>query len=554
MRRVSERARLIAAAAVCVAVALGGSALALADAPLPTTGTTTTDTTTTATTAATDTTTTAATTAAAATTPSPAPAPTSTSSTTGSSPTPAPAPAPPPTTRSTAAHTTTPACVGAGPLLLLLPGRPPRSVGSVSARTPAGVGATALRYPDDGSVLRVAAARADVSRCPRGAQPGRATASLRNLSLFGGEVRARTLAVTLIAGKAPAPGWRLRLTLKGLVVGNRLMTMHGGASVPVGNWARLKLDGRHARRGAHESSVGIAWWQGGLTLRLTRAHAGLPAGTQLFVAFVGADRPFAPRPHVPKGGVPLTVTPPLLGGPYVFPVAGPVSFIDTYGAMRSDVPGGWHHGDDIFSVLGRPVLAVADGKVYSVGWNRVGGWRLWLKDRQGNRFYYAHLSGYTKYAKNGTRVQAGTQLAFIGNTGDAFTTPHHLHFEIHPVKLLHLGYAGAVDPTTYLDRWRHVEHLTVLAPVGLPAGAASHGEGALTDYRQLLALRGIHPARAAEIAPIANRPLPAAAAGVVARTSRRSPAAVIAAVLVAMFGIAGLAVWVRRRTPGLEEP
>ena len=252
--------------------------------------------------------------------------------------------------------------------------------------------------------------------------------------------------------------------------------------------------------------------------------------------------------------MPLTVTPPLLGGPYVFPIAGAASYSDTYGAMRSDVPGGWHHGDDIFSALGMPVLAVADGKVYKVGWNRVGGWRLWLKDRQGNRFYYAHLSGYTRYAKNGTHVKAGTQLAFLGNTGDAFTTPHHLHFEIHPVKLLHLHYAGAVDPTTYLDHWRHVEHLTVLAPVGLPPGAASHGEGALRDYRQLLAVRGIHPAHAAaEIAPIANRPLPAAAAAA-AGTSGRSPAAVLAAIVVALVGVAGLAVWVRRRTAELEEP
>ena len=130
--------------------------------------------------------------------------------------------------------------------------------------------------------------------------------------------------------------------------------------------------------------------------------------------------------------------------------------------MRSDVPGGWHHGDDIFSPLGQPVVAVADGKVYKVGWNRVGGWRLWLRDAQGNRFYYAHLSGYTKYGRNGTHVKAGQQIAFIGNTGDAFTTPHHLHFEIHPARLLYLHYAGAVDPTTYLDQWRRVEHVTPL--------------------------------------------------------------------------------------------
>ena len=545
MGRVSERARLIGAAAVvCAAAALGCSGLARADTTPPATTTATTATT------ATDTTTTSTTdtTAATATT---ATAPTTTAATTTP---PATTTKPATTRRATASHKATVACIGAGPLLIVMPHRVPQAVGSVSARTPAGVGATALAYPANGAVLRAGAVRADVDECPRGTHAGGATSSLRDLSLFGGAVRVRRLVATLIPGKTPSPTWRLRLTLTNLVVDNRLVTMHGGATVPVGDWGTLKLDGRHARTGAHLTSVGIAWWQGGLSIRLTRPHAGLPAGTQLLVGYVGADRPFAPRPHVPKGGVPLTVTPALLGGPYVFPVAGPVAFGDTYGANRSDVPGGWHHGDDIFSSLGQPVLAVADGKVYSVGWNRVGGWRLWLKDKQGNRFYYAHLSGYTKYGKNGTHVKAGTQLAFIGNTGDAFTTPHHLHFEIHPVSLLHMGYAGAVDPTTYLDHWRHIEHLAVLAPVALPKGAATHGDGAVSDYRQLLAVRGIRPAHGAQSAAITIRPLPvvAAAAGAVG-TSGQSPAAVVAAIAAAILGVFALAYWVRRRTADLED-
>ena len=117
------------------------------------------------------------------------------------------------------------------------------------------------------------------------------------------------------------------------------------------------------------------------------------------------------------------------------------------------MPGGWHHGDDIFASLGEPVVAVANGTVFSVGWEKLGGWRLWLRDKQGNRFYYAHLSGYTKLARNRMHVHAGQQLGFVGNTGDAFTTPRHLHFEIHPKRFRKLGYNGAVDPTTYLQSW-----------------------------------------------------------------------------------------------------
>jgi hypothetical protein len=144
----------------------------------------------------------------------------------------------------------------------------------------------------------------------------------------------------------------------------------------------------------------------------------------------------------------------------VFPVYGPSSFGDTFGAFRGDVSGDWHHGDDIFAPLGAPILAVASGTVFSVGWNEVGGNRLWLRDGQGNLFYYAHLSAFSPLAVNGNHVAAGSVLGFVGNTGDAQGTPYHLHFEIHPVALLGLGYDGAVDPTSYLNAWKHLQDIS----------------------------------------------------------------------------------------------
>jgi hypothetical protein len=151
------------------------------------------------------------------------------------------------------------------------------------------------------------------------------------------------------------------------------------------------------------------------------------------------------------------VQPKLTAGGYVFPVYGPVSYGDSFGAFRGDVPGNWHHGDDIFAPLGAPILACSDGIVFSVGWNDVGGNRLWLRDSQGNEFYYAHLSAFSPLAKNGRRVKAGEVLGFVGNTGDAAGTPTHLHFEVHPSSLLYLGYDGAVDPTSYLQAWQHLQ-------------------------------------------------------------------------------------------------
>ncbi len=171
--------------------------------------------------------------------------------------------------------------------------------------------------------------------------------------------------------------------------------------------------------------------------------------------------------------------PPLTAGGYVFPIYGPSSFIDSFGAARADVS--WHHGDDIFAPVGAPLLAVADGTLFSVGWNDIGGLRLWLRDGAGNEFYYAHLSALSTKAVDGTAVQAGDVIGFVGNTGDARGTPTHLHFEIHPVSMLYLGYDGAVDPTNYLQAWQRLQDVPIEGVVGWapPLGGAAPKAGAI---------------------------------------------------------------------------
>ncbi len=146
---------------------------------------------------------------------------------------------------------------------------------------------------------------------------------------------------------------------------------------------------------------------------------------------------------------------------YVFPVYGPRRSPTRSGALRAGV--GWHHGEDIFAPLGAPLLAVADGTVFSVGWNDRGGYRLWLRDRQGNQFYYAHLSAFSPLAVDGNEVRAGAVIGFVGNTGDAQTTPYHLHFEIHPVGLLPMGYDGVVNAFPYLSAWRRLQDVSFAA-------------------------------------------------------------------------------------------
>jgi hypothetical protein len=256
------------------------------------------------------------------------------------------------------------------------------------------------------------------------------------------------------------------------------------------------------------------------------------------------------------------VTPPLGLRHYLFPVAGAVEYIDTYGAFRSDVPGNWHHGDDIFAPLGAAVVAVASGSLNRVGWERLGGWRLWVRDSAGDEFYYAHLSGYSPLALHTGRVRAGDVIGFVGNSGDAFTTSPHLHFEVHPRSLLRLGYNGAVDPTRYLNTWRHLTSPALPKPVHPTFPAGPIRKEARFIWRELLAARHLipHAPRASERPHVAqpgrNLAFPnfdvsslTASPTQTDNASRRSDSARLFALLLALLGPALLAgsILARRR-------
>jgi Peptidase family M23 len=316
---------------------------------------------------------------------------------------------------------------GAG---LLVPHRRPRPLGT--------------RYPANGSVVTASRVTVAGKVCVRRLQ-------LRALSLFGGSVTVSSLTV-----EKGASG-----VLTGLRVAGRPVSP--GGRVRLGDWGVLDTAGT-------------------LSVRLLAPHAGLPAGATLLLPFALARRHGATHE-------PLKVTPPLGLKGYVFPVVGASDFVDTYGALRTDVPGHWHHCDDIFAALGTPVVAVATGTVNRVGWEKVGGWRLWVRDRVGNQFYYAHLSGYAPAILHAKRVRAGEVIGFVGNTGDAFTTSPHVHFEIHPRRLLHLHYDGAVDPTRYLQSWMHVRAVHAPHPARPPFPRGAPGREARYVFRELLFAR-----------------------------------------------------------------
>jgi murein DD-endopeptidase MepM/ murein hydrolase activator NlpD len=307
-----------------------------------------------------------------------------------------------------------------------------------------------------------------------------ASAEVSNLNVFNGEITATDIVAQAhaTARVGAAKGDTAGSAVTGLVALGQPVS---SGRIALADWGSLTA---LAGGGSGSAATGYHGSITALEIRLTADHDGLPAGTTILVGYADVAAQAAPAPPAPKPGPkiqpkakkppkaapepgtglpvsqPPTVTPKLTAGGYVFPVYGPSSFTDTFGAARSDVSGGWHHGDDLFAPLGAPILAVTNGTVFSVGWNTIGGNRLWLRDRQGNLFYYAHLSAFAPLAVNGNKVNAGDVLGFVGNTGDAQGTPTHLHFEIHPVSLIALGYDGAVDPTTYLMAWKHLQDVS----------------------------------------------------------------------------------------------
>jgi len=371
---------------------------------------------------------------------------------------------------------------------ILVPGR--TAAGTRVLTAPLGASAAAggaFVYPADGSIVRARSATTRVSATGGALVRAGAASRVTALSLFGGEIAAAAAGGRTRASASPgrATGSSGGDGIAGLVVLGRPMTPEPNRQIALGDWGyaiALEQKGQRFDRPA----PGYHDFVTALDVFLTARHGGLPAGSEVQIGYAEsmaqagrrARLPLAPsepgdNPLTPVLAKPLTVTPRLGETGYVFPVYGNSSFVDTFGAYRADVPGNWHHGDDIFAALGAPVLAVADGTVFSVGWNRVGGWRLWLQDDRGNEFYYAHLSAYSSLAVDGAVVDAGDVLGFVGDSGDAEGTPDHLHFEVHPVGLLGIGYDGAVDPTTYLRGWRHVQEVRFQGAAALAPRAAT---------------------------------------------------------------------------------
>jgi murein DD-endopeptidase MepM/ murein hydrolase activator NlpD len=316
---------------------------------------------------------------------------------------------------------------------------------SIPARTPDGI------LLGDGFVFAQ-------SSVENGVGTARATAEADDVELFGGAVTAELVTRTASAkrGRTTYSG-----SVRGLVVGGR----------EIGSVRSKKA--YEFEQGTVVVNAGGA----GLTVTLTAALEGHPAGTKVVIADVSASAadgaqptptptptrtPRAPQqeperestpdpePTSEPGSEPRRPREPsykrrLMSRDFVFPVGGPTRIGSPFGAAR---PQGAHQGNDLFADFGTPVVAVADGMIAHVGSLPISGNRLWLYADSGDQFFYAHLATFAPAAVNGRHVSKGTVLGYLGNTGDAEPTPPHLHFEIHP------NGGDAIDPNPFLVAWQ----------------------------------------------------------------------------------------------------
>jgi len=260
---------------------------------------------------------------------------------------------------------------------VVVPGQAGSSAGGAVASGAGSTSGDAFSYPADGSIARTGALSSSASTSLDAGAAAYAVTDVLGISLFNGEIT-----LDSAAGRARSSTFGADTTGSG--VGNLLVAGQAVSAVPnrrvaLGDWGTLvtlEEGATHATGTTVESRSSVT----AVRVTLTTEHGGLPAGSEILIGHAetaisapvpevapattaatpakpptppkSRPKPPAPSPTkiteklpeppepgkdpVPKVRTPPTnISAPLSPAGYVFPVYGPSSYSDTYGAARA---------------------------------------------------------------------------------------------------------------------------------------------------------------------------------------------------------------------------
>lgn len=100
----------------------------------------------------------------------------------------------------------------------------------------------------------------------------------------------------------------------------------------------------------------------------------------------------------------------------------------------------FHTGLDFACAQGKPIRAIATGRITEVGYDGSYGNKTVLTLPDGTELWFAHQSAFE--VKKGDQVEAGDVIGYVGSTGNSVEP--QLHLEVHP------GGGDPVDPADAL--------------------------------------------------------------------------------------------------------
>jgi murein DD-endopeptidase MepM/ murein hydrolase activator NlpD len=133
---------------------------------------------------------------------------------------------------------------------------------------------------------------------------------------------------------------------------------------------------------------------------------------------------------------------------HFFPVRGPHGTRGAVGQFHAPRNGGrTHKGFDVTGRCGTPLAAATTGTVVKRAYDpRLDGNYIVIRGLgERRKYWYAHMVHPSPFQR-GDLVHVGQIVGHIGRTGNAGSTPCHLHFEVH------VG-GRPVDPAPYLRAW-----------------------------------------------------------------------------------------------------